>query len=89
MSNNFQHLSTPLPPELGGSSGISDVNQVTDFLKKFVPPSDQKEIDAEFNKNIPVLSKPTAKKKWKQPQKTKKGEMTSPRCLAFTTLVLF
>lgn len=76
----FEHLSTPLPPELGGSTCPQEENRVekiTEFLKKHVPPSDQKEIDAEFAKNLNL--KPFPKKKLKKPQAKKKGQYLTAR----------
>jgi len=77
----FEHLSTPLPPELGGRSNAEQeentVSQVKDLLKKYVPASDQKEIEAEFNKNVPLSKQ--AKKKWKRPQMIKKGKYLTAR----------
>jgi len=57
MKINFSKVFAPLPPALGGSTNPQEeckIEKVEEFLKQNVPPSDQKEIDAVLNKNLPL-----------------------------------
>ena len=54
---NFSKVFAPLPPALGGSTNPQKeckIEKVEEFLKKNVPPSDQKEIDAILNRPLPL-----------------------------------
>lgn len=57
LNKAYDKLFTPLPPALGGSTNPEEENKVEkvkEFLRKHVPKSDQKEIDEEFKKNVPL-----------------------------------
>jgi len=80
LNKAYDKLFTPLPPALGGSTNPEEENKVEkvkEFLRKHVPKSDQKEIDEEFKKNVPLSKQ--LKKKIKQPQPTRKGKYLTAR----------
>lgn len=70
-------MNSPLPPELGGSNEAGSVAEVTQFLKENVPLSDQKEIQGEFAKSLPLGKQ--AKKKIKQGKPVKKAKYLTAR----------
>jgi ribonuclease P protein subunit POP4 len=76
----YDKLFVPLPPELGGSSEPSEEctkESVIDFLKAHVPASDQKEIEDELRKNVPLSKQKD--KKIKKPQPKRKGKYLTAR----------
>jgi len=80
LNKAYDKLFTPLPPALGGSTNPEEentVDKIKDFLKEHVPKSDQKEIDEEFKKNIPLGKQ--QKKKIKQAQPLRKGKSLTAR----------
>lgn len=80
LNKAYDKLFTPLPPALGGSTNPEEeykVEKVKEFLRKHVPKSDQKEIDEEFTKNVPLSKQ--QKKKIKQTQPGRKGKYLTAR----------
>jgi hypothetical protein len=80
LNKAYDKLFTLLPPAFGGSTNPEEENKVEkvkEFLRKHVPKSDQKEIDEEFKKNVPLSKQ--LKKKIKQAQPTRKGKYLTAR----------
>lgn len=77
LNKDYAKLFDPLPAALGGSTESGSVQEVVEFLKKNVPPSDQKEIHDEFGKNVPLGKQP--KKKFKQNVPAKKNKYLTAR----------
>ena len=74
----------PLPPELGGEdyenhgrATMDGEKSIREFLQTHIPPSDQKEIDEELRKPLPIQK--DKKKELKQPQPRKKAKYLTSR----------